>query len=83
MAEHVDVELVRDVQDQLHELVVALEDLQFGLPRSYKHTKSELCRAGCYLRSSTSISSNHQKTTEIITVFDIYLVTEMGKDHDL
>lgn len=34
VAEDVDVELVGDVQDQLHQLVVALKDLQLGLPRA-------------------------------------------------
>ena len=34
VAEDVDVELVGDVQDQLHQLVVALKDLQLGLPRT-------------------------------------------------
>ena len=36
VAEDVDVELVGDVQDQLHQLVVALKDLQLRLPRAWK-----------------------------------------------
>ena len=35
MAEDVDVQLVGDVQDELHQLVVALEDLKLGLPRAW------------------------------------------------
>ena len=34
VAEDIDVELVGDVQDQLHQLVVALKDLQLRLPRA-------------------------------------------------